>query len=296
MTGPISQITEPEVGRAIKNGKSPGLDDIPAEFWKMKELHPTSTTWLTSFLNLIVDTGKVPSSWSSRITIPIFKNKGDPAVCSNYWLIWLLSHTMKILERIIDKRLCSIITLSTNHRGFVKGCGTIDAIHAARLLLEKHCESRKPLHIAFLDLEKAFDHVPHQLIWYTLRERQVPEQLISWIKMLYTNTSSHVHCPASTSDNFPICVGVHQGSALSPFLFVVVMDTITHDLQQSIPWTLLYADDVMRANTTRGSLQEQVLLWKSYLSQWPAPELTQNQIFRNQPNHVHHWSGWKQTQ
>jgi len=40
-------------------------------------------------------------------------------------------------------------------------------------------------------------------------------------------------------DNFSISVGVHQGSALSPFLFVVVMDTITRDLQQSIPWTLL---------------------------------------------------------
>jgi len=73
------------------------------------KLHPTSTTWLTSFLNLIVYTGKVPSSWSSSTTIPIFKNKRDPAVCSNYRPIRLLSHTMNIFGRIIDKRLCSII-------------------------------------------------------------------------------------------------------------------------------------------------------------------------------------------
>jgi len=198
----------------MKNGKSQGPDDIPAEFWKMKELHPISTTWLTSFLNLIVDTGKVPSSWSSSTTIPIFKNKGDPAVCSNYRPIRLLSQTMKIFERMIDKRLRSVITLNTNQCGFVKGCGIIDAIHAARLILEKQREKRKPLHIAFLDLEKAFDRVPHQLICYALREHQVPEQLINWIKMLYINTSSHVRFPVGTSDNFPINIGVHQGSAL----------------------------------------------------------------------------------
>ena len=143
ITGSISQITEPEVGRAIKamkSGKSPGPDDIPAEFWKMKELHPTSTIQLTSFLNLIVDTGKVPTSWSSSTTIPIFRNKGDPEVYSKYRPIRLLSHTLNIFERIIDKRLCSIITLNTNQCGFVKDCGTIDAIHADRLLLEKHRE------------------------------------------------------------------------------------------------------------------------------------------------------------
>jgi len=64
------------------------------------------------------------------------------------------------------------------------------------------------------------------------------------------------------------CVGVHQSSALSPFLIVVVIDTITRDLQQSIPWTLLYDGDVILSDTTRESLQEQVLLWKSRLSQY----------------------------
>jgi len=52
----------------------------------------------------------------------------------------------------------------------MKGCGTIGAIHAARLLLEKYCEKRKSLHVAFLDLEKAFDCVPHQPIWYAPQE------------------------------------------------------------------------------------------------------------------------------
>ncbi|VDO93775.1 unnamed protein product [Heligmosomoides polygyrus] len=71
---------------------------------------------------------------------------------------------MKIFERILDRRIHEIVKLSDNQCGFVSGCGTIDAIHAARLLVEKHREKQKPVHIAFLDSEKDFDRVPRELI------------------------------------------------------------------------------------------------------------------------------------
>ncbi|VDP54323.1 unnamed protein product [Heligmosomoides polygyrus] len=64
---------------------------------------------------------------------------------------------MKISERIVDGGIRDIGQLSSNQCGFVADNGTIDAIHATRLLLEKHSEKQKPVHIAFLDLEKAFD-------------------------------------------------------------------------------------------------------------------------------------------
>ncbi|VDO69908.1 unnamed protein product [Heligmosomoides polygyrus] len=76
---------------------------------------------------------------------------------------------MKIFERTVDGRIRDIVQLSSNQCGFVAGCGTIDAIHAARLLIEKHREKQKSVHIAFLDLEKAFDRVPREVIWYALR-------------------------------------------------------------------------------------------------------------------------------
>ncbi|VDO97033.1 unnamed protein product [Heligmosomoides polygyrus] len=60
---------------------------------------------------------------------------------------------------------------------------------------------------------------------------------------------------------FPISLGVHQGSALSTLLFVVIMDAISHDLQQPILWTLLYADDVMLASEHKIELQRQVQAW-----------------------------------
>ncbi|VDP01813.1 unnamed protein product [Heligmosomoides polygyrus] len=88
---------------------------------------------------------------------------------------------MKTFERIVDGRIRDIVQLFSNQCGFVAGGGTVDAIHSARLLLEKHREKQKPLHIAFLDVEKAFDRVSREVIWYSLRHHGVPEELIEWV-------------------------------------------------------------------------------------------------------------------
>ncbi|VDP57853.1 unnamed protein product [Heligmosomoides polygyrus] len=88
----------------------------------------------------------------------------------------------------------------------------------------------------------------------------VPEELIEWVRILYSCQKSRVQAAAGTSMEFPISVGVDQGSALSPLLFVVVMDAITRDLQKPVPWTLLYADDVMLASEDKGELEREVQL------------------------------------
>ncbi|VDP04383.1 unnamed protein product [Heligmosomoides polygyrus] len=204
-------------------GKATDPDDIAADLWKLRCWSPAE--WLTKFFYKVVTEKKVPGSWQESTTIPIWKQKGSPVDGTNYRPIRLLSHSMKIFERIVDGRIRDIVQLSTNQSGFVAGSGTIDAIHAASVPVERNREKQKPLHLAFLDLrlEKAFDHVPREVIWYTLRQHGVPEELIEWVRILYSGPKSRVRAPAGTSAEFPISVGVHQGSALSPLLFNVVM-------------------------------------------------------------------------
>lgn len=67
--------------------------------------------------------------------------------------------TMKIFERIVDYYLCDVVRVSTNQCIIIKGLITMDAIHRAYLLVEKHREKNQPLHLAFLDLEKVFVRV-----------------------------------------------------------------------------------------------------------------------------------------
>ncbi|EYC40844.1 hypothetical protein Y032_0594g424 [Ancylostoma ceylanicum] len=265
--GAVMPISVSEVEMAVKTmkpGRATGPDDVAAELWRSRHWHPAA--WLAQLFNRIIFERKIPDEWKRSTTVPIWKKKGSPAECCNYRPIRLLPHTMKIFERIVDRRIREIVELSSNQCGFVKNCSTTNAIHAARLLVEKHLEKNAPLHVAFLDLEKAFDRVPHEVIWYSLRIHGVPEELVVWIKLLYDGTRSQVRTPNGTSEEFRVNVGVHQGSALSPLLFILVMDAITKDIQKTVPWTLLYADDVMLAANTKAELEQQVQTWQDRLA------------------------------
>ncbi|EYC22106.1 hypothetical protein Y032_0018g3716 [Ancylostoma ceylanicum] len=138
---------------------------------------------------------------------------------------------MKIFERVLDSRLRDIDEVTQNQCGSVKNCGPTDSIHAVRLLTEKHRETEETVHLAFLDLEKAFDRIPRELFWLSLRAHGVPEQYVIWVQLLYRNVTSSVRSAAGTSTPFDVHVGVHQGYALSPLLFILCIDTLSSDLQ-----------------------------------------------------------------
>ncbi|GJS02084.1 retrovirus-related pol polyprotein LINE-1 [Tanacetum coccineum] len=107
---------------------------------------------------------KIPEEWRHGGVIHIFKNKGDAQVCGNYMGIKLLSHTMKLWERVIERRLQRETTVSENQFSFMLGRSSIEAIHLIRSLMEKYKERQRDLQLAFLDLEKAYDSIPRELI------------------------------------------------------------------------------------------------------------------------------------
>ncbi|VDO75398.1 unnamed protein product [Heligmosomoides polygyrus] len=127
--------------------------------------------WLMQFLNRITKEGKMPDNWRNSTIVPIFKQKGDASECSNYRGIKLISHTMKIYERLVDSRLREIVPISQVQWGFMPERFITDAIFIARQVMEKYREKPKPCYQAFLDLEKAYDRLAQDVIWNALRER-----------------------------------------------------------------------------------------------------------------------------
>ncbi|KAK6756135.1 hypothetical protein RB195_014491 [Necator americanus] len=241
--GPVLPITAVEVSAALakmKSNKATGPDDIPADIWKL--LGDRGSMWLATLFNKIVAEGRTSDVWQTSVTVPLWKRKGDIADCTSYRPMRLLCHTMKVFERVLEARLRKIVSVSLNQCGFVKDCSTIDAIHAVRILLEKHREKNRSVHLAFLDLEKAFDRVPHELLWMSMRSHRVPDEYVLWTKLLYAKPTSVVRCAAGTSRPFPV--------------------------QKQHPWTLLFADDVMLASESRDDLQKQVQSWKDQLQQY----------------------------
>ena len=91
----------------------------------------------------IYEQEKKPTEWRDSVIIHIYKEKGDIQDCANYRGIKLMSHTMKMWERIIVRRLREETTIGDEKFGFMPGRGTTDAIFAVRQLMEKHREQQK---------------------------------------------------------------------------------------------------------------------------------------------------------
>ena len=87
---------------------------------------------LLDLLQNIFEQEKMPEEWRDSVIVPIFKDKGDIQDCGNYRGIKMISHTMKIWERIIDRRLREEISIEEEQFGFMPGRGTTDAIFSAR--------------------------------------------------------------------------------------------------------------------------------------------------------------------
>ena len=114
----------------------------------------------------------------------------------------------------------------------------------------------------FIDLEKAYDRVPRQEIWNCLRLKDVEEKYIQLIQDMYENCKTRVRCAEGMTTDFYVKVGLHQGSALSPFLFAIVMDSLTEQIQKVAPWDMMFADDVALCDNTCEGVEEHLEEWR----------------------------------
>ena len=99
--------------------------------------------------------------------------------------------------------------------------------------------------MALVDLEKGFDRVPRKFIWWALRKLGVEEWIVRLAQGMYANAQSRVRVGEGYSEEFEVKVGVHQGSVLSPLLFIIVLEALSREFRSGVPWEDLYADDLV---------------------------------------------------
>ena len=161
------------------------------------------------------------------MVVPIYKNMGDIQNYSNYRGIKLMIHTMKLWDGVIERRLRNLTIVSKNQFGFMPSRSTTEGIFLLRQVIERYKEEHKSLHIAFIDLEKAYDRVPK--FGDCLGGRKCLNAMSISIRICMKDCNKCL-LSGGMSNEFSILVGLHQGSTLSPYLFALVMDELTRHL------------------------------------------------------------------
>jgi hypothetical protein len=116
----------------------------------------------------------------------------------------------------------------------------------------------------FIDLED-YDKVPRNVMWWALQKHKVSSKYITLIKDMYDNVVTSVRTSERDINDFPINIGLHQGSALSPYLFALMMDDVTRDIQGGIPLCMLFVDDVVLVDESRTGVDQKLELWRQTL-------------------------------
>ncbi|KAI3355686.1 hypothetical protein L3Q82_004279 [Scortum barcoo] len=180
-----------------------------------------------------------PLEWQTGVVVPLFK-KGDRRVCSNYRGITLLSLPGKVYARVLERRIRPIVeTLGfrRNNAVFVLVVEQwTSSIPSTCRVLEGLWEFAQPVHMCFVDLEKAFDRVPRGILWGVLREYGVRGPLLRAVRSLYDRSRSLVHCIAgqiSRRSQGPegVRFGNHRISSLLFADDVVLLASSSQDLQ-----------------------------------------------------------------
>ena len=151
---------------SITTNKTSGGDGIPVELFQIRKDDPVKV--LHSICQQIWKTQQWPQDWKRSVFIPIPK-KGYAKECSNYCTIALISHTRKVMLKILQPRLQQYVNyeLLDIQAVFRKGRGIRDQIANIHWIIEK--EFQKNIYLCFIDYTKAFDCVDHNKLWKILK-------------------------------------------------------------------------------------------------------------------------------
>ena len=171
--------------------KTSGGDGILVELFQI--LKDDAVKVLLSMCQQIWKTQQRSQDWKSSVFIPIPK-KGNAKKCSDYYTIALISHTSKVMLKILHARLQQYVNceLPDVQSGFRKGRGTRAQMANIHWITGKAREFQKNIYFCLIDYTKAFDCVDHNKLWKILQEMGIPDHLTCLLRNLYAGQEAAV--------------------------------------------------------------------------------------------------------
>ena len=242
--------------RALDAGKSPGPDGVPSELLRLAGV--AFEMALVALFNEIWSTLRWPSQWSLASLVPLYKGDGDKLDPANSRTIALMSMLPKVFEKVLDKRLRSwaerVGGVSELQGGFRQDRSCPDQIFSLLEIISSRQEEKIDTYTCFLDVTKAYDRVWKPGLYYKLKEAGLNSETLFLLAAMMRKVVRRVVLDGSCSDQFPVEVGVPQGSVLSPWLYSMYIDGLHGALRSKglgvwvfgrlVP-LLLFADDIV---------------------------------------------------
>jgi hypothetical protein len=201
---------------------------------------------LTTIFNLSIKTGIVPQEWKLNKVTPAYKGKGDREDPGNYRPISVMSHTAKIMERIIGDQFIHYLTkhkfLTPDQSAYLAGNSTQTSLHRLVDDILEDANEGDVTAACFLDISKCFDSICHDYLLQKLENYGIRQNL-NWFTSYLSNRMQQVYHNGTLSSPEVVLTGVPQGSVLGPFLFILFANDLGNYVQEGL--VNCYSDDTV---------------------------------------------------
>lgn len=232
-----------EILRQLVTGKAPGATGLSPEFFKAayesdpKDVPSTPLGKLILyFTKQMFELGLVAEVMKTALVVSIPKKDGDLTNMDDYRGISLIDCLYKVVCTLAARRISYSAELvglfSDSQAGFRKGEECPGQVVSLFEVCQRRLKFGKKTYVAFIDIRKAFDTVPHGALLEKLRKYGIRGRMLAFLRSLYGNSKLRVWQPCGLSDEVTMERGVRQGCPLSAVLFVLfindILDGMTH--------------------------------------------------------------------
>jgi len=212
--------------KLLKNGKTPGIDGLPTEFYKF--FWSSIKNLVTDSINYSFQHGEMSYSQRLGVITLIPKKDKDRSFLKNWRPISLLTTDYKLTTKMLASRLSVVLPtiINNDQTAYIKGRYIGENIRTITDIIT-FCKQKNLTSILLLiDFEKAFDTVKWSFLYKVLKKFNFGTIFQKWIKMLYTNIQSTVINNGYFSPYFNIRRGVRQGCPISAYLFLLIVEIL----------------------------------------------------------------------